>query len=333
MKVIYHINLRGAQGPGLIFEQIRQALEESGVTLEYKHFSNENPIKADREVAKEIEKCDLFIGGFWGFLSQIRKAKKMGAKVLSLRFSTHPLYRQRVLRDLYASHGQNPSGTELYRVLREFDESDYFLTLSEFSKHTYVLNGIDDDKVFVVPPGIDTGFFNCADQNTDFKVFFNGTNAIRKGVFQLLKAWEELDIEGELVLHSGLTKPKVKNVRCITDWVTREELKNLYHESSVSVLPSFEEGFAGTNFESMACGRPIIATNITGIEDVMTNYKEGILIPPNNIKAIKEAILYFYENREELTRMGINARKKAEEYPWSRFRKGVAGVVKRILEK
>ena len=192
--------------------------------------------------------------------------------------------------------------------------------------------GIGPEKVFVVHPGVDAELFNYVERNSpSFKVLFVGTNPIRKGLPLLLKAWKELDIKGELINRSGMPLPS-KGIVNKPKFVNQNELAKVYQSCSVTILPSLEEGFAGTNLESMACGRPIITTNVTGVEDVMTNYKEGILILPNDIKAIKEAILYFYENREELVRMGANARKKAEEYPWSRFRKGVVGVVKKILE-
>ena len=340
MKVVFHTDLEGNEGPGFLYGQIRQALEEAGMLYQYKYFSVPSyPTGADlrefdRKATKEIKKCDLFIGGIGGFLSQVKKAKKMGAKTLSLRFSTHPLYQQRVLHTLYASYGKKQFGIELYRILKEYQLSDYFLVLSNFCKHTYALNGIDPDRVFVLPSGVDSKLFDyAAFDSPHFKLLFVGTNSIRKGLPLLLKAWKEIDIKGELINRSGMVLPNQKGIINKPNFVTQKEMAKIYQSGSVTILPSLEEGFAGTNIESMACGRPIIATNITGIEDIMTNYKEGILIPPDNVKAIKEAILHFYENPEEIVRMGMNARKKAEEYPWSKFRKGVIGVVKRILEK
>lgn len=336
MKVQYHTNLEGSEGPGYIFKQIQEALEEEGMLNKYKYFFATNPIDSDRKAAKEIEKCDVFVGGLGGFLTQIRKAKRKGAKTLSVRFSTHHLHQQRALKLIYATYGQKQFGNELYRILREYEQSDYFFVLSEFCKFTYVLNGIDSEKVFVVHPGVDTKLFNYTDYNSlepwDYKVFFVGTNPIRKGLPMLYKAWKELNIHAELINRSVFPLPSQRGIANKPDFINQNNLAKAYQDSSVVVLPSLEEGFAGTNLEAMSCGRPVITTNVTGIEDVMTNYKEGILIPPNDIKAIKDAILYFYENREELVRMGINARKKAVEYPWSRFREGVVGVVKKILE-
>lgn len=339
-KVIYHTNLEGVEGPGFVYNQIRQALEEAGMLYKYKYFpiqdypNSTQYIEFDHNATKEIEKCGLFIGGFGGFYSQVKQAKKLGAKTLLLRFSPHHLHQQRVLQGTYAKYGRRVFGDELYRILKEYNLSDYFLVLSNFCKYTYILYGIPSDKVFVVPLGVDSGKFYFAEQKTNpFRVLFVATNPITKGLPLLLKAWKDINIKGELINRSGMALPSQKGIVNKPEFVTQNELAGVYQNCSVTILPSLMEGFGATNLESMACGRPIIATNVTGAADVITDYKEGILIPPNDIKAIKEAILYFYENREELIRMGINARKKAEEYPWSRFRKGVVGVVKKILEK
>jgi glycosyltransferase involved in cell wall biosynthesis len=272
-----------------------------------------------------------------GYHSQVKKAKKMGAKTLLMRFSTHHIHQQRVLQELYARNGMKVFPNGLYKTLKEYQLADYFLVLSEYCKYTYVLNGIGQEQVFVVPPGMDVEKFTFAEPHEDsFRVLFVGTNPIRKGLPYLLKAWEELvaeGLKGELVVRTGASCLPIKNTIFIPQWLTEDELVNLYHNCSITILPSLEEGFAASNLESMACGRPIIATNVTGAEDAITDYKEGILIPPGNVKAIKEAILHFYNDRSELARMGKNARRTAEEYTWARFRLNIAEIVKGLNSK
>lgn len=322
----------GKEGPGWVLQQVYDALDKAGLLDKLICYDIENPIKYDRKAMKDIEPCRVFVAGLGSSLSQIRKAHKLGAKTLLLQFSTHHLHQQRVLQDIYARYGRKQFGLELYRILKEYNQSDYFLVLSEFCKYTYILNGISPEKVFVVHPGVDVKLFKYAEPNSDFKVLFIGTNPIRKGLPLLLKAWKELDIKGELIVRSGLSSVPIKNVVNMSQWLSENEVVGLYHQSSLTILPSLEEGFAGTNLESMACGRPVITTNVTGLEDVITNYKESVLIPPNDTKAIKDAILHFYDNRDELVRMGKEARVVAEKATWAKFREGVVGAVKKILE-
>ena len=333
MKVLFFSDLEAEEGPGFIFRQVRQALEDAGVLFKGKTFPNTTPVEFDRSAIKELEKCDLLVC-CGEALVLLRKAKKMGAKTLELSLSTQVTYREHLLDGILFRYGVNMKSPYAPRVKKAEKFTDYFLCLSDFSKYTYILNGTKSDRIFVVPSGVDTKKFSFAEQNLDcFKILFVGTNPIRKGLLILLKAWKELDIKGELINRSGMALPSQKGIVNKPKFVNQNELAKVYQNCSLTILPSFEEGMAATNLESMSCGRPIVASNVSGIEDIITDYKEGILIQPNDIKAIKEAILYFYENREELVRMGINARKKAEEYPWSRFREGVVGVVKKILEK
>lgn len=333
MKVAYYTRLITEEGPGLLYNQIRQALEEAGVLYKYKYIPTEDRVGFDNEVASDMEKCDLLVCDLWSALSTLKKAKKMGIKTLGLCFNAEAAYRERISLNLVNRYRVSIADELLYRTLKAEQLVDYFLVPSEFCKRTFVLHGIVPEKVFVVHPGVDAEMFNYADQNPDFKTLFVGTNPFRKGIHSLLEAWEQLEIKGKLVNRSGLALHPRSNIIEMPEWIPHDAMANLYHSCSLTILPSLEDAFGLTNLESMSCGRPTILTNVTGAADIITDYKEGIIIPPGDTKAIKDAIEYFYNDREELVRMGISARKKAEEYPWSKFRKGVVGVAGKILEK
>ena len=335
MKVIYNINSAGEEGPGYVFNQIKWAIEEARIPLEYNFYPIKDLGQFDLTASKELEKCDLFIGGLGASYLQMKKAKKLGAKTLLLRFSTHHLHQQQVLLPLYSIYRRKVFPNGLYKTLEEYKLADYFLVLSEFCKYTYVFNGISPEQVFVVSPGMDVDKFSFGKPHTNqFRVLFVGSNPIRKGLPYLLNAWDELvaeGLKGELVVHSSIGRVPAKNTTLMTQWLSEAELAGLYHQCSLTILPSLEEGFAATNLESMACGRPIIATNVSGAEEAITDYKEGILIPPCNTKAIKDAILYFYDDPNELVKMGVAARHTAEKYTWERFRLNIAKVVEEIV--
>lgn len=334
MDVTYFTNLIGDEGPGFVFGQIRLALEEAGFLYKHKYLPIVNPIELDRIAASEIDICDVFLRGAGdaGGLYQLRKAKRLGITTIGTNFSTHTLYRERIFNEIYAKTGLDMRGRYTQRILKEEKYTDYFLVLSEFSKQTFVQHGIDPERIFVVPLGVDSDKFWFEDQPPDYKVLFVGTNPIRKGLLLLLKAWSELDLDGKLVTRCGVKVQDLKNVTQIPNWQSEEDLVGLYHLCSLTILPSLEDGFGATNLESMACGRPVISTR-TGIDDVITDYKEGILIPMGDPEAIKEAILYFYNNPSELKRMGRNARQLAEQYTWERFRSKVAEIIESLVRK
>jgi len=71
----------------------------------------------------------------------------------------------------------------------------------------------------------------------------------------------------------------------------------------------------------MACGLPLICTTNTGGEDLISkDAEEGFVIPVRNIEAIKEKILYLYDNQDICKEMGRKAKKKIESgYSWDDY--------------
>ena len=93
--------------------------------------------------------------------------------------------------------------------------------------------------------------------------------------------------------------------------------QRFYSQASVFVLPSVEEGSALVSYEAMACGRPIIVTQNVG--SVARDGIDGFVIPIRNVDALKEKILFFYEHPDKITEMGVNARKRAEQFSWQSY--------------
>jgi len=74
------------------------------------------------------------------------------------------------------------------------------------------------------------------------------------------------------------------------------------------VLPSIQDGFGLVQAQAMACGLPVVATTHTGAEDLFTNGVEGFIVPIRCSEAIREKILYLYNNnelREEIARAAL----------------------------
>ena len=70
-------------------------------------------------------------------------------------------------------------------------------------------------------------------------------------------------------------------------------------------------------YEAMSSGLPLIATENSG--SVMRDGIDGFLVPIRDSKALGEKILYFYEQREEMRRMGANAVEQVKQYSWERY--------------
>ena len=94
----------------------------------------------------------------------------------------------------------------------------------------------------------------------------------------------------------------------------REDVPQLIQLFNVAVLSSIHEGFGNFLIEAMACSKPVVATNVGGIPEVVKNEETGILVPPENPEALAEGIIRLLRNKEESRRMGLAGRRRVEQY-------------------
>lgn len=80
----------------------------------------------------------------------------------------------------------------------------------------------------------------------------------------------------------------------------------LYNEGDISVLSSISEGFPYTVLESMACGRPVVATDVGGVREALEGF--GILVPPRDHEALGEACVTLLSNHALRSQLGRQAR-------------------------
>ena len=84
-------------------------------------------------------------------------------------------------------------------------------------------------------------------------------------------------------------------------------------ESEIFILPSYYEGLSIALLEASMLGHTIIATNIDGNSEVVINQKTGLTVPPKNIKALTNAMLYLLENPALSHQLAKNARAHYEQ--------------------
>lgn len=163
------------------------------------------------------------------------------------------------------------------------------------------------------------------------KLLFIGRLVYYKGCDVLIKAMEELKRESEVlqdielwfvgtgVLESAL-KERVRNAGLeknvfFAGKVTDEILQEKVQESDVLVFPSVanSEAFGLVQLEAMAFGKPVINTALpTGVPWVSLDGETGITVPPGEVKALSDAILWMKENPDEREEMGKKARERVK---------------------
>jgi glycosyltransferase involved in cell wall biosynthesis len=94
----------------------------------------------------------------------------------------------------------------------------------------------------------------------------------------------------------------------------RPDISRVLSAIDIHVVPSLLEGFPIMTLEAMAMAKPIVATQINGIGEQISDGEEGLLVPPKNPKALAAAVLKLVQNNELASRLGIEARRKVETY-------------------
>jgi len=116
----------------------------------------------------------------------------------------------------------------------------------------------------------------------------------------------------KLVEEMGLTDNVV-----FVGFVPSNELPSYYRSADIFCAPATGgESFGIILLEAMACGKPVVATNIQGYASVLANGEEGLLVPPRDEKSLADALLSLLNDKNLRLKMGAKGRTKAEKYSW-----------------
>ncbi len=100
-------------------------------------------------------------------------------------------------------------------------------------------------------------------------------------------------------------------------WLERDHLPAVYKDADVFVLPSRDEGMPNAMLEAMAAGLPVIGSRVSGIEEVVTDNYNGLLIEPDDADALTNALKTVIEDRDKTFALGQAARELVEkQYSW-----------------
>jgi len=94
--------------------------------------------------------------------------------------------------------------------------------------------------------------------------------------------------------------------------VETNQVPNLINQSRVFIYPSREEPFGLSILEAMACGVPVVTTDVFGPSEIITNKVDGLTVPPDNVRELVNAIESLLINEDLRTEIGRNARRTVE---------------------
>ena len=90
------------------------------------------------------------------------------------------------------------------------------------------------------------------------------------------------------------------------------DLLREYRSARLFVLPSLSEGLGRVVWEAMACGLPVVASDVGGIPELVENEQTGFLVPPGDEDAVAERILWLFEHPTEAEAMGARGKQSAK---------------------
>ncbi len=280
----------------------------------------------DLVATRAIPPCDIFHGWSHQCLYSLQRAKARGAITFVERPNSHDLYQDRLLREEYERWGYRPPrrmrAWGIRRGLKEYNLADYITVPSAFAYKSMVAEGIPEERLFLVPYGVDVKRFRPGTPpSLRFRLLFVGQVSLRKGVPYLLQAWEQLRLrEAELWLVGRITPDARRVVAPYRDHPTIRFLghvtdtPSVYQQASAFVLPSIEEGSALVVYEAMASGLPVIFTPHTGA--VARDAIEGFEVPIRDVDALAASIERLYKDKTLRVEMGRAARERALEFTW-----------------
>ncbi|HYY54543.1 MAG TPA: glycosyltransferase [Candidatus Dormibacteraeota bacterium] len=246
--------------------------------------------------------------------------------------------------------------------------ADRIIAASELELSDLVtLYAADPAKLRVVPLGVDTRLFRPLRQADaraalgrdacEFMILFVGRIEQIKGIDVLLEAVGDLlrgrrDLQRRtcLVVVGGAIDPhadgseseKIDELRgmveahAIADNVDfvgsldQQELALYYAAADVCAVPSLTESFGLVALEAMACGTPVVATRVGGLQTVVTS-DSGILVPPGDVESLADAIGSLLDDMELRLQLSAGARARAQLFTWDRVADGIEDIYGELL--
>ena len=194
------------------------------------------------------------------------------------------------------------------------------------------------DNLVKIPNGIDTSrfipnlppepIFEKYKVSDQFTLLYVGRIAYSKGLLSLLKAARivkssfqdfQLLIAGTGSLIKELREASkrmglLQNVKLL-GFVPDHLLPYLYAFCDIFIFPTLWEGFGYPPLEAMASGKPVIASSVPSLRDVVGD--AGILVPPDDPRALAKEILKLIDDKKKRAHLGAKASQRAQKYDWS----------------
>lgn len=198
-------------------------------------------------------------------------------------------------------------------------------------ERTFVEQGLleAEQSHLILGTGVDTERFRPSEKNNEIPlVLFSSRILATKGLPEYVEAasiLKQKGIKARFVV-AGTTDPgnpasisteqieAWKDTDVVELWGWQNDMPSILAQADIFCLPSYREGIPNALLEACAAGLPIVATDVPGCRDVVTNGLNGLLVPVRSSDALATALETLIVNRELRLTMGIAAREIAIQF-------------------
>jgi glycosyltransferase involved in cell wall biosynthesis len=272
-----------------------------------------------------------------------------------------------IMEDEFRSRGFSEIVIKILRLAEEinFRLSDKIVCVTEGIKREIVRRyKVNEGKLVVIPNGANIELFRPLDKHEcrrklgleedAFYIGFVGSFAPWQGLDILIEAAKQLKEQGycqikyilvgsgerELSLRQKVREYKLEQEIRFIGRVTYEQVVYYVNACDIAIAPFTKErnSIIGVSplklYEYLACGRPVIASRVDGIKEVIEEGKCGYLFEPGDAEELAKRIIQSYQERDTLQEMGVRGRRLVEsKYSWKMTAKRVVKVLNEIIEK
>jgi len=303
---------------------------------------------------------DLIHSHYWMSGMAARELKQIWNIPIVHMFHTLGIMKQRVARGTEAAEGEDRLSGE--REIMRVADRIVAPTPAELAQLKW-LYGADVDKVVIIPPGVDLGHFYPIpiDEAKEFigvspcesVVLFVGRIEPLKGIDTLIEAIAIMRQMGVVVclsiiggdpdqsqeaksaemarLQSLQERSGLEDLVAFLGKRSQDSLPYYYSAAEAVVVPSHYESFGMVALEAMACGTPVVASQVGGLAFLVQDSITGFTVPVEEPQVLAEKLAWLVQNREARDKMGENAARFARDYGWEKIAKRITQVYREML--
>jgi glycosyltransferase involved in cell wall biosynthesis len=259
-------------------------------------------IALDRAVARRPPTFDVYVAHSGAGLAAGRAVQARGGVYVCDSGTAHVGAHRRLLRQEHDRLDLPPPTFEpglVERALAEYDGADAITVPSTFALTSFLGEGVPRTRLSPLPYGVDARTFHrVRPRDAEFRVLFVGALSAQKGLPYLLEGFARARLPNARLVLAGAAAPEARTLLArtpvagleLTGPLRRHRVVEEMSRASVLVLPSVHDGFGLVIGEAMACGCPVIATTHTGGPELVSDGREGFIVPPGDAEAIADRL-------------------------------------------